>query len=206
MAVRASMADLLSAARLLINDPAGDTEVFSDQQVQDALDHTRTDYRYLELAPAASIAPGGAVSWLDYYAMSGTESIGDWEDDVVLAGYPAFAVLTPVTSDPLVGHWTFDTSAYPQGQRPPVYLIGKTYDRYGAAVELLEAWAGTLTLRFGFRSDSQQFNVSEQSEHLLTLAARYKMKMRVGMLQMQRSDVPQELWQRRNVDLSRTTF
>jgi hypothetical protein len=206
MAARTSMAAIISAVRLLINDPAGDTPVFADGEIQDALDHVRVDVNYLELATKAHVNPGGTVLWLDYYALTGNQKLGDWEADAVLQGYPSFAVLSPITSDYLTGHWTFDTSIYTWGQRPPVYLTGKTYDRFAAAAELLEDWAAKLTLEFTFSSDSQKFMLEQQSANLLRQADRYKLRMRPRTLQMTRSDTPHTLWQRHNVDVSRSTF
>lgn len=204
MAVRSTMADLITAARLLVNDPSA--LVFQDQQIQDALDHHRIDANYLELATKPQIEPGGAVAWFDYYALSGNQKLEDWEADVVLQGYPDFAILAPITSDYITGHWTFDTSVYSWGQRPPVYLRGKVYDRFASAVELLEDWAAQLTLEFTFSSNSQKFQLKEQSDNLLRLADRYKLKARAQSLQAFRSDTPQVLWQRSNNDISRTTF
>lgn len=204
MAARVTMAALITAVRVLINDPANPDDsaaLFKDQQIQDALDHTREDVNYLDLAPKQSIQAGGTVVWLDYYAMIGSVGLGDWEADAVLQGYPNFAVLTPATSDYLVGHWTFTVT-----QRPPVFIVGKNYDRFAAAAEILEDWASQLKLGFSFSSDSQKFNVKEQSDNILQLADRYKQRARPRMLQMVRSDTPTQLWQRGTFDNSRTSF
>ncbi|MCX7670395.1 MAG: hypothetical protein N2439_10020, partial [Anaerolineae bacterium] len=125
MAVRATMADLITRIRLLINDPAGASQVFTDQQVQDALDRHRTEVRYLTLTAAETIT-AGAVDYLDYYA-----DVGDWEADEALYD-GAYALLTPSAADRLTGHWTFAAS-----QPPPVLITGKHYDVYAAAADLL---------------------------------------------------------------------
>lgn len=203
MSVRASMAPLIEAVRTLIADPvvAATGAAFTDQRIQDALDHARSDMRYLELAAAATIAAGGVVTWQDYYAMAGSVSLGDWETDTQILSY-TFAPLSPATSDYLVGHWTFAANTY-----PPVYLVGKTYDRYAAAVEILRAWLATLKFTsFDFRSDNQQFVLSQQRAAVQEVIAEYLRMVRPASLQMVRSDEPQELWQRRNFDISRTTF
>ena len=204
MTVRASMAALITQVRLLVNDSG--TPLFSDQQVQDSLDHHRVDINYLELATKQTIQQGGQVAWLDYYALSGSMKVTDWETDAVLQGYPAFTILTAATNDYLTGHWTFDTSINSYGQRPPVYIIGKTYDRFGAAVELLEDWAAQVLLKFDFATDRQSFKVSQQAVALQTLADRYKRKMRATTLQMYRGDTPPALWQRGYNDATGTRF
>jgi hypothetical protein len=203
MSVRTSMAPLIAAVRTLVDDPilAASGAQLTDEQIQDALDHARTDVRFLELAPAADIAPGGAVSWLHYYAEVGSVGMGDWEADVVIQSN-TFAYLTPATADYLVGHFVFATDT-----RPPVYLTGKTYDRYAAAVELLRVWLARVKLTsFDFSSDSQKFLLSQKREAIKDLIKEYLTMVRTTSLQMVRSDVPQELWQRRNFDISRTSF
>ena len=212
MAVRTTLADLITAVRLLINDPSDPTATppvvakFTDQQLQDALDHQRIDINYLELSTKPEILPGGTVVWFDYYALAGTQKLTDWEADEVLQGYPNFAVLTPITSDELTGHWTFDLTTSQYGQRPPVYIRGKSFDRFAAAAELLEDWAAQLTLEFTFSSNSQRFMLEQQSANLLRQADRYKLKARPRTLQLTRADAPDKLWQRGSHDISRTTF
>lgn len=208
MSKRATMAALIAAVRLLVDDPDDDASspVFDDQMYQDALDHTRTDYNYLELAGKQTVNPGGGVVWLDYYAESGSAGLGDWEADAVLQGYPNFAVLTPITSDYLVGHWTFDTSVYPSGQRPPVYLSGKRYDRYAAAVEILVAWAAKLSRNYDFAAAGSRFALSQQRSGMLALAKEYKQRVRPRTAQMLRTDTPRSLWQRSAFDQSRPRF
>lgn len=206
MSVRDSMAGLIGAVRALVDDPSGDSAVFTDDAVQDALDHTRQDMNYLELAGKQTINPGGRTVWLDYYAMTGSVGLGDWEDDVILQGYPSFAVLSPITADTLVGHWTFDTSTDANGQRPPVYLIGKNYDRYAAAVTILQKWAVRMSRNYDFSSDSQRFMLSQQRTGLLALAAEYKQQARPRMAQMVRNDVPTGLLQQGAYSMNRTSF
>jgi len=208
MAVRSTMADLIAAVRLLTNDPATPTPLFPDQAYQDALDQTRQDVNYLELAGRQTINPGGGVVWLDYYAESGGVGIGDWEADAKLQGYPSFAVLSPITSDYLVGHWTFDTSVYASGQRPPVYLIGKTYDRYYAAATILKAWLSQMKLQVAdIRTADQSISYHQRHQAIQDVIGQYLAQARVGQLQMTRSDTPAGLWQRSGAfDATRTTF
>src|SRR5436305_1289178 len=115
MAVRSTMAALISRVRLLINDSAGVAQVSDDQSIQDVLDASRVDYRYLSLAPAPTYS-GSTIQYLDYYS-----DLTDWEDDVAFWQYRITQV-TPSVQDNIVGHWTFAGTTL-----PPVYLIGKTY-------------------------------------------------------------------------------
>src|SRR5690348_15227616 len=163
MAVRATMADLITRVRLLINDPAGASQIFADQDIQDTCDRYQTVVRYAVLQRAPTLGPGGIVdksAYRDYYAM-----VGYWESDETLYD-AAYNTLAPDTSDRITGHWTFAA-----GQLPIVRIVGKVYDLYGAAADLLEAWAAKVALDFDFTTDAQTFRQSQKQAALLKLAA-----------------------------------
>lgn len=176
MAVRSSMAALISRVRLLINDPAGGSQIFADQDIQDVLDQTRRDYRTLQLMGTPTYS-GSTIQYLDYYA-----DLGDWEDDVVLKQYLTNLV-TPAVSENIVGHWSFATSVL-----PPIFLTGKTYDVYRAAADLLERWAAKWTLAYDFSSDGQSFRRSQAAPALRDLAHTYRLHQRAFQLNMTRTD------------------
>jgi hypothetical protein len=162
------MAVLITRVRFMVGDPliAGTpvTSTFTDDQIQDALDHHRTDVIQLRLIPRATLTTTGA-QWLDYQA-----PCGFWEDDVVIVN-PTFNTVAPTTSDELTGHWTFATSTLPN-----LYITGKAYDMYGAAAEILEAWSGMLSGDFDFAEDGQSFSLSQRGRGIASQAAEYRRK------------------------------
>lgn len=170
---RTAMAVLITRLRFMVGDPliAGTppTSTFTDDQMQDALDHHRTDVIQDLLVARMSVGAGGIQQWLDYQARSGF-----WEDDVVIVD-ALWAAVTPTTSDEMTGHWTFAAS-----KLPPLRITGKTYDLYGAAVEILEAWAGIVRAGDGeiisFAEDGQTFTRAPRSAGLATLAEEYRRK------------------------------
>jgi len=176
MAARASLASLITRVRTLIDDNAT-TKTFTDDEVQAALDNWRTDVRYLELRPAETRTSSG-VEYRDYYA-----PCGDWEADAVLydSGY---ATLTPTTSEYQAGHWAFTT-----GVTPPVYIVGKTFDVYAAAADLLEAWVARLKAAYDFSADGASYSRSQQVETLLQLASDYRRRQRPATARQLRGDV-----------------
>lgn len=177
MTVRLSMADLIARVRLLIHDAAGAGQVFDDQAVQDALDAHRIDVRYLELEAVVTLAPTG-TQYLDYYADRGA-----WEaDETLLDG--GYNTLVPDTADRLTGHWTFAAS-----QNPPVYIVGKSYDVYATAADLLEAWAAREKLSFDVDADGARFKRSQKAARLLELAQTYRRQQRTTIIQQVRDDV-----------------
>lgn len=203
MPVRSTMSDLISKLRLMIGDPSGASQQFQDQDIQDKLDELRNDvwYEPLKLAPAivnaASTGNVPSMVFADYYS-----NFQWWEADVVLQGnststHAAWVVLTPVASDLIVGHWSFEatslaslfaTGTFP-GQYAPVWATGKTYDLNGAAADLLEFWAATLTGAYDVSVDGQTLRRSQLLQAKFTLAAQYRRKARPRIVQMVRRDV-----------------
>src|SRR5260370_28644192 len=126
MPIRSTMQDIIVRTRELTGDPAGPNAGFSDDVYQEVLARdARTDYilgDYRALAGRYTL-PGGSYAWTDYFDRYGW---GDWETGATLYS-GSMTQITPLTNDYLVGHWTF------ANQPPSVYVMGKTYDIYGAA-------------------------------------------------------------------------
>jgi hypothetical protein len=72
------------------------------------------------------------------------------------------------------------------------YLTGRSYDLYGAAADVLEAWAANVALQFDFAEDDQSYKVSQKQRQLLRLAGHYRQRSTNGgvmQVPMYRSDV-----------------
>ena len=177
MAVRSTMNALISRTRLLISDPAGSSQVFADQDIQDVLDESREDIKNLAMIPKATYS-GATLSYLDYYT-----KLTNWEDDYTLKQYLTVPV-TASSAEPIAGHWTFASNTFPD-----VYITGKSYDIYRAAADLLERWAAKLELRFDFTTDGQSFRVSQMADALQKLAETYRKKQRARSISMTRNDI-----------------
>jgi len=173
---RATMAALIARERILINDPAGASQIFSDDDIQAVMDESRVDYgnEVLQAVPSFS---GATIQYLDYY-----HDLGGWEDGVVLKQYLT-QVVTPTTSEPIAGHWGFATSKF-----PPIYITGSVHDIYRAAADLLERWAAKWVLSYSFTSDGQSFQRQQAATMLQALAKTYRMKQRPRMITATRSD------------------
>lgn len=178
MAVRGTMADLIARTRLMVFDTGG-SPLFTDQQVQDKLDECREDVRYAILTPKPTYANPGGIQYKDYYAARGF-----WEADEVLI-WGDYTALTPLTSDEIVGHWTFSN------QLPPVLIAGKTFDLYRAAYDLLlYKIAALAATEVDFTADGQSFHLSQQMTFLQKMAGEYQRKMRARVGGGGRSDSP----------------
>lgn len=179
MAVRPTMANIISRLRTLVNDPSGASEIWTDQTIQDVLDErdTRLDLRYLALAPAPTYT-GNTIYYYDYFS-----DLGDWEDDITFWQW-RINQFTPVVSENIVGHWNFSQTVL-----PPVYCIGKTFDIYRAAANLLERQAAQWSLSFDFSADGQSFRRSQAALALRNLAMQYRQQQRPTTINLLRTDL-----------------
>jgi hypothetical protein len=177
MAVRSTMASLISRVRLLISDPAGASQTFADQDIQDVMDESRLDLKNVALQARPTYS-GSTIQYLDYYS-----DVGGWEDDFVLKQYLTLTV-TPSLSEPIAGHWQFTLTTL-----PPVYLSGKLYDVYRSAADLLERWAAKVVFNYAFSSDGQSFQRQQVAPALQQLAKTYRGKQRAMTISFTRSDL-----------------
>lgn len=176
---RASMANLITRVRGLIYDPAGASQIFSDDDIQNVMDAgPRLEARFLRLKPSPTYV-SGVYSYLDYYA----ENLTDWEEDATFWQYLNTQV-TPSTSEYITGHWKFTAST-----PPSVFIVGKTYDLYRAAADLLERRSAKWALDFDVVVGGQTFRQSQVSDQLGKLAKSYRAKQRIGSITMTRSDL-----------------
>lgn len=155
------MAALLSRLRRLVGDPAGASQSFSDDELQEALDSHRREARYARLTEVESIASSGTVTSKDFEA-----GVGNWESGAQLTDSGFNVLSSGITADLLTGRWTF--AAEPKW---PLHVTGWYYDLQGAAADVLDEWAAKEKLSFDFSADGQSFKRSQKAERLLALAA-----------------------------------
>lgn len=171
------MAALIARVRDLINDPAGSSQVWSDDQIQGVMDEGREDLVNKPLRPEPTYS-GSTIQYLDYYS-----DVGGWEDDYILKQYLTVLV-TPSAVEPIAGHFQFSSNEF-----PPIYITGKRYDVYRSAADLLERWAAKWVLSYDVLVGGQQFKRSQATDALLKLAKSYRLKQRPRSIGMKRSDL-----------------
>lgn len=173
---RTSMAKLIGLVRDLIGDPAGATQVFSDDQIERSLDIHRWEFRRLPLKPLPTEV-AGRIEYRDWYSDEAY-----WEENAVLYDGSG-TVLTPARADPLYGRWSFSE------HQPIVLISGSVYDPYGAAADLLEMWAGKIALEFDVNVDGASMQRSQKRQALSDLAAKYRRQQRIVTAQQVRHDL-----------------
>lgn len=127
---RAELEDLRAKLRLLVGDPVGATQAFSD----DDLDRFLLDHRTGRHTFPLDSVPTPDGNYLVHYGPPA------WAADVALVDRNGIA-LAPADSDLVAGEFSFAAST-----PPPVYATGSTYDVHGAAVGVARAWIGKLKL------------------------------------------------------------
>lgn len=162
------MAALIAKLRLMVNDPLGAAQRFTDDQLQDVLDANREDIRQLELEPADTVSAGGATTWLDWHASVG----GAWEAAPVLQG-GSWQTLTPGTSELLVGVWHFTTA-----QSVPMFITGRLYDLHAAAADAIELKMAQVAEEFDFSADGGSYSLSQKLRGLQTMLTMHRSNAR----------------------------
>lgn len=173
---RSTMGSLIALVRDLVGDAAGTEQVFTDNQVERALDIHRWDFRLLKLKPRTTYS-GGTTQYLDWYS---DEQY--WESDASLLDVN-YTSLTPSDSDPLYGRWSFSTT------QTVVMVNGKVYDPYGAAADLLEMWAAKVGIEFDVDADGANMKRSQKRISLQELARQYRGQQRIIVSQQVRDDL-----------------
>lgn len=157
MPVRPGMAPLITEVRWAVGDTAA-APVFSDDQVQDALDDARTwheDERIDHVTFDYDTNRYGAVQAYDR-----------WESAVLKTALGE--VLAPTTSDLKEGRWTFA----PGLVDPAVYVTGWTYDVKAAAVQVVDWWLAKLKLEYDVSVGGDSFSRSQKVKNLTELRDR----------------------------------
>jgi len=173
---RASMAALIIRIRLMINDPAGGSQIWTDDQIQDVSDESRLDVVNMPLKPTITYDP--TIQYLNYFS-----DIGGWETDyVILQNYGTTVV--PSSAEPIAGKFTFSTNTY-----PTLTISGKQHDVYHAAADLLERWAAKKALDFDVVVGGQTFRQAQVADALQKLARAYRAQQRPATITMRRSDL-----------------
>lgn len=129
MAVRSTMSYLITFVRDLINDPAGASQKYTDQQIQDRLDLNRLDLSFSPLEEQDYLSTTGFIEFRDWFAR-----LPFWETDYVIqqvSGIP----MTPDVAEPLIGKFHWNTN-----QPYALVIAGKVYNIYGVAATLMTTW------------------------------------------------------------------
>lgn len=173
---RASMSDLIALVRRMIGDPPGAEQMYSDDDIEFALDTNGTDVRYEPLTGLATYTSNGAqyLTWLSRHQ--------NWESDAELTD-SAYNTLTSSSSEPLRGRWTFASS------QSSVFAAGRVYDIYAAAADLLEQWAASVSTEYDVSADGTSMSRSQKAAMLMAAAQRYRAMQNVSFAKQVRNDI-----------------
>jgi hypothetical protein len=174
---RDTLASIISEVRSLIGDPLSASMIFTDDEIQDALDQRREEARYARLLEQPTITPGSGLHFLTFDA-----PLPRWEDGAIVVD-ASFNPLTPDTVDLKTGRWTFATQP-----RYPVLLIGWTHDVYGAAADLLRMWATRTAQDYDVKADGTELARSQKTSGLQRRADEMAARARPRLSSLIRTD------------------
>lgn len=164
MAVRASMEYIITFVRELINDPAGSTEKFTDEQIQARLDLKRLDVYGECLRAADKLHTDGTYLWTDFFAKKPF-----WETNVIIQKAGG-ALRTPDEADCLVGKFVYNVH-----QNDPLVISGRVYNVYAVAANLLTVWVGELRGQItSWTADGTTVQRTGQLKSMNDLASQYR--------------------------------
>lgn len=162
------MASLISLVRVMTGSPtAGE---FTDDEIQNALDGRRREYRYAAL-DALETRTATDVEYHDF-----TAPYRHWEAGVALVS-GAYAALTPDDSDLINGRWSFDAD---MNGSMPILISGFSYDVNAAAADICTEWAAKLARDFDFQADLDEFKRSQKRTGLLEAAKSFRARSLPG--------------------------
>lgn len=174
---RNSLLPLVARVRLMVDDPGGEGQQFTDAEVQDALDRRRDEARYIPLTEIPTILPGGTTTYLIF-----TAPVGAWEDGIEVVN-SSYEPLTPTDADLMNGRFTF--AAEP---RLPVMLSGFTYDLHGSAGDLLMTLATKESSSYDINADGLSLSRSQKAAAYRERAYEHLAKARTRHMHLVRTD------------------
>lgn len=129
MAVRPSMSYIITFVRDLINDPAGSSQKYTDQQIQDRLDLNRLDLYISELEPQDFLTSSGSIEWHDFFSR-----LSFWETDYTIQTVNG-TTKVPDIGEPLIGKFHFNANIV-----NTLVISGRVYNTYRVAATLMTMW------------------------------------------------------------------
>lgn len=159
MPVRPTMQFIVDFVHTLIDVP--DSDLMSDQDIQDMLDLNRLDVYQKRLAVAETLSITGVNEHHDFSA----PGYGFWEEGAVLQNGSTGEVLTADDENWLLGRWSFDDD-----QTASVVITGRTYNVYYAASKCATKQVQSMRADFNFTADGMNVQRIAQINDLKTLA------------------------------------
>ena len=168
MTARTTMATLISRLRLLINDPTGSSQTFSDDQLQAQLDLYAEYVRYCITTPIETISNTGAVTYLEY------QSQKYFEDSPLLTD-GSYNTVTATTTNAIDGRYTFAAS-----RTPPLLITGTRFDIYSAAADCWDLKAANAAASVDFTADGLSVKRGSIIDNCQKMAQKYRNMSEAG--------------------------
>lgn len=165
MSIRPTLQPLIQKLRVLLADPEGPDQQWSNAELAVFLDDgsRRANVNFFPLTPIGNYTATATVQTLVYQA-----PCGDWESGATLYD-SGNAVLSPSEADYAQGRWVFTTDT-----PAPVSIAGRCFNLYGAAADALRAAAASVAGEFDYKDNNQAFSRSQKYRNFMAQAENYE--------------------------------
>jgi hypothetical protein len=189
---RAGMSNLIRRLRGMTAAGTADATInsttwWSDDHIQEMLDHYRTELNDYPLEPRSEYSSAGSLVYMDYIVR-----FGDLEE--AASGTTYWSVITAqgtawgtasYTVDYLAGLIRFNADT----AGSVFYLRARSYNLNRAAAEIWNYKAAHTAEFYSFSTDSQSFTRSQWFDHCISMADRFDRKKGVQSSRMVRTDL-----------------
>jgi hypothetical protein len=185
---RTTMAALISRMRSFVNDAAGTSQVWTDDQIQQYMDIRSLPVDFAPMTPIPTVGNGGTATYFIYR----TPGLGFFE--TTDGGTAAFVVQdgrgSIQAASGYVMQYELGQLAFTTDRRGSAYFVtGTSYDVYGAAADILDATAARWATQFSFTADGASFNRAQGFDMLRKLADNYRRQAWPMVITNTRSDM-----------------
>jgi hypothetical protein len=180
---RAGMATLIQQVRALTaagtaEYTVGTVSYWTDGQIEQVLDRHRVDIFRERLERQPTYDGSGTVTYTVHYSGYGNLEAGTAlvieDSSGVNRGSATYSV------DHQTGRIEFVNDV----AGTTLYMTARSFDPFGAAAEVLEGWATSLSRQFDFTTDGQSFSVSQKAKAMRDQAREIRKRARVRRKQM----------------------
>jgi hypothetical protein len=165
------MVELIARTRREISDESV-PPLFTDEDIQDALDEHAVDIRY-ERTRALETRTAAGVSYLEHTFRDGRKQAFFSSDVKILNA--SYAELTTEAADFVNGKWTLAAS------EQIALILGTSYCVFAAGADLAEQWAAKFKLKSDFMDSGLMIRYGQRHDQIVALAARLRKRGRKGV-------------------------
>lgn len=193
MMARTGMATNISAMRRFTNAGTADATVngvayWTDDQLQEILDRYRQDFYHVPMLPVPEMTTDGSTQWTTYRLPDQAKYIEEYDSESIFRVYKADGT-NAGTADYTVNYERRVIEFDADQQNVTWYVDFSAFNVNRAAAEVWESKAAFVVDNVDWSSDNHRISASQEYEHCMKQAARFKAMAGTNVSKMTRSDM-----------------